>query len=261
MLESYGASAALSSTLPILAQTSSDQDLGGFAGWAVDVMDALGGIGVMLLIALENLFPPIPSEIILPLAGFTANQGQSFGLVEGIIWATAGSLLGALALYSIARWFGRERTRHYMSKLPLMDMEDVDKTEAFFTRHDHSTVFFGRMLPVFRSLISLPAGVVKMPIPRFIVLTTLGSTIWNTLLVGAGYILGENWQKVETVVGNFSTVIVVILIVLVLAWVGWKIYQRKKAKDHPDSSDGDSTDGSTEHDNPDVTGYMNDDDR
>ncbi|MCI7551792.1 MAG: DedA family protein [Actinomycetaceae bacterium] len=209
------------------ATASSGDALTGFAGWAVKVMETLGGLGIALLVALENLFPPIPSEIILPLAGFTASQGQSFSVVGAIIWATAGSLIGALALYGIARIFGRERTRKYMAMLPLFDISDVDKTEAFFDKHNRSTVFFGRMIPIFRSLISLPAGVIKMNLWVFIAFTTVGSAMWNTALVIGGYVLGENWHIVENNVGVFSKVVAVVIVVAIVVWVALRIRRNK----------------------------------
>ncbi|WP_311590642.1 DedA family protein [Trueperella bernardiae] len=205
--------------------TAGTDQLTGIAAWAVTIMESLGGLGVAFLIALENLFPPLPSEIVLPLAGFTASQGTSFGLVEAIVWATVGSLVGAWALYGIARLIGRERTRAILNWLPLVKMSDVDKTEAWFHKHDQSTVFFGRMLPIFRSLISLPAGVIKMNFLWFTLLTTAGAAIWNTALVGAGYILGENWHLVEQYVGLLSYVVAALVVVL----LGWWVVKRLRA--------------------------------
>jgi membrane protein DedA with SNARE-associated domain len=203
---------------PILAsaQPAASAPLDGIAGWAVGVMETLGGFGAALLIALENLFPPLPSEVILPLAGFTASQG-SLGLVEMIAWCTAGSVVGALVLYGIGALLGRTRTRAIMNWLPLVKIEDVDKTEAWFHRHGKGTVFLGRMIPIFRSLISIPAGITRMPLPLFTLLTLAGSLVWNTALIVAGYALGENWHIVEQYVGVFSKVVIV-LVVLALAW-------------------------------------------
>lgn len=212
-----------------LAADQASANLDGIAGWAVSLMETLGGLGVTLLIALENLFPPLPSEIILPLAGFTASQGTKFTLVEAILWATLGSLVGAWALYGIARLFGRERTRAVFEWLPLVKMSDVDSTEEWFHKHNQSTVFFGRMLPIFRSLISLPAGVIKMSFPLFTVLTVAGSAIWNTALIGAGYFLGENWHVVEEYVGVFSKVVLVLALVALVAWVAHRVYTNKKS--------------------------------
>ncbi|VEI13462.1 DedA family protein [Trueperella bialowiezensis] len=201
--------------------------LDGIAGWAVELMEALGGVGVALLIAIENLFPPIPSEIILPLAGFTASLGTKFSLVEAIIWATIGSVVGAWALYGVARVFGRERTRAVFEWLPLVKIDDVDRTEEWFHKHDQSTVFFGRMLPIFRSLISLPAGVIKMNFLKFTLLTAAGSAIWNIVLVGAGYLLGENWHLVEQYVGVLSKIVLAVILIALAWWIIRRLRQNK----------------------------------
>ena len=199
--------------------TTDTTELDGIAGWAVTIMETLGGPGVALLIAIENLFPPIPSEVILPLAGFTASQGTTFTLVEAMIWATVGSVTGAWALYWIARLFGRERTRAVFEWLPLVNLEDVDKTEAWFNKRDQRTVFLGRMLPIFRSLISLPAGVIKMSFLKFTALTAAGSTLWNVTLVSAGYLLGENWDEVGQYVGVLSYVVVAVVVSFLVWWI------------------------------------------
>jgi membrane protein DedA with SNARE-associated domain len=155
-------------------------------------MDRLGAPGAGLAIALENLFPPLPSEVILPLSGFTASRGK-MQLLDVLVWTTLGSVIGALALYGVGALLGRERTLAIAGKLPLIKISDIEKTEAFFQRHGGKTVFFGRMIPIFRSLISIPAGVERMPLIKFTLLTTAGSAIWNTLFVMAGYLLGEQW--------------------------------------------------------------------
>ncbi|WP_240646051.1 DedA family protein [Georgenia sp. SYP-B2076] len=197
-------------------QTGSTAPLTGVAGWAVSVMETLGGLGAALLIALENLFPPLPSEVILPLAGFTASRG-SLGLLEVIIWCTAGSVVGAWVLYGIGALLGRDRTRAIMNWLPLVKLEDVDRTEAWFLKHGKGTVFLGRMIPIFRSLISIPAGITRMRLPLFTLLTLSGSLVWNTVLILAGYWLGEQWHVVENYVGIFTKVVIV-AVVLALAW-------------------------------------------
>ena len=149
--------------LASVATANSDGSaLGGVADWAVSVMETIGAPGAGLAIALENLFPPLPSEVILPLAGFTASQGN-FSLVAALIWTTLGSVIGAWALYGLGAWLGRRRMRALVSKVPLVDLEDVDKVEAWFNRHGAKAVFFGRMIPIFRSLISIPAGIERMP--------------------------------------------------------------------------------------------------
>jgi membrane protein DedA with SNARE-associated domain len=205
--------------------------LTGFADWAVSVMEALGAPGAGLVIAIENLFPPLPSEVILPLAGFTASRG-SFGIVEAIVWTTLGSIVGALVLYMLGAWLGRVRVRAIVGRLPLMDVEDFDRTEAWFDRHGTKAVFFGRMVPLFRSFISLPAGVERMPLIRFTLLTAAGSLIWNSIFVVAGFYLGENWHIVEEYAGVFQKIVIVVVAALVAWFLTTRIRSiRKKRAD------------------------------
>ncbi len=196
-------------------------DLGGIAGWVIGLMETLGAPGAGLAIALENLFPPLPSEAILPLAGFTAARGD-LSLTAVLIWTTIGSVVGAVALYGIGALLGEERMMRLAAKLPLIKLSDIEKTQAWFARHGRKTVFFGRMIPIFRSLISIPAGVTRMPMATFLLFTTLGSAIWNTVFVLAGYYLGENWAVVEDYAGVLSNVV----IVLVVAAVAWFVVSR-----------------------------------
>ncbi|MGD9714796.1 MAG: DedA family protein [Thermomicrobiales bacterium] len=166
-------------------------------------MDRLGAPGAGLAIALENLFPPLPSEIILPLAGFSASRG-TFSLIEALVWTTLGSVGGAMVLYAIGAALGIERTKAIARRLPLVHVTDIEKTDAWFQHHGSKAVFFGRMLPVFRSLISIPAGIERMPVSHFLLLTTAGSLIWNTIFVVAGYQLGENWHRVQPYADAFQ---------------------------------------------------------
>lgn len=205
-------------SLSILADTSVTEQV---ADWSIKVMESLGGPGAALLIALENIFPPLPSEVILPLAGFTASQGN-MSLIGAIIWTTLGSLVGALALYYIGAWAGRDRIRHYARKLPLVKVADIDKAENWFTRHENQAVFFGRMVPIVRSLISIPAGIERMPVGIFIAYTALGSLIWNSVLIIAGYLLGEQWHIVETYVSYFQYLVLAAIIL----FTGYFIYSR-----------------------------------
>lgn len=211
------------------------------AEWSVRVMEALGGPGAAFLIALENIFPPLPSEIILPLAGFTASQG-SMHLVSAIAWTTLGSLIGAVVLYQIGAWLGRERIRHYARKLPLVRVKDIDKAERWFTKHENQAVFFGRMIPVVRSLISIPAGVEKMPMKLFIAYTTAGSMIWNTALITAGYLLGEQWHLVETYVDVLKYIVIASMLIFVTHFIFSRIKKRgdRKSAHQPVSSTKDS---------------------
>jgi membrane protein DedA with SNARE-associated domain len=201
----------------------------GLVGWISGLMETIGGPGAGLAVALENLFPPIPSEVILPLAGFAASRG-SLSLLGAILWTTIGSLAGAVALYYLGAWLGRDRTRAIAAKLPLVKVADVDRTEAWFARHGTKAVFLGRMVPIFRSFISLPAGVERMPMSAFLVLTGFGSLIWNTALVLAGYLLGQSWWIVESYVGVFQKVVIIAAVVAVGWFVAARIARMRKTR-------------------------------
>nr|WP_229871597.1 DedA family protein [Streptomyces longisporoflavus] len=166
-------------------------------------MDTLGAVGAGAAIALENLFPPLPSEVILPLAGFAASQGK-FSLLAALFWTTAGSVIGALALYAVGALLGRERTLAIAARLPLVKASDIQRTEEWFARHGTKAVFFGRMIPVFRSMISVPAGVERMRLPVFLALTTAGSLIWNAVFILIGHALGARWHQVTDLVSLYS---------------------------------------------------------
>ncbi|MGD9482334.1 DedA family protein [Streptomyces sp. TRM70308] len=198
---------------------------GGIAGWATGLVDTMGGPGAGLAIALENLFPPLPSEIILPLTGFAAGQGV-LSLASALFWTTLGSVVGAVALYWVGALLGRDRMYVIWGRLPLVKVSDLEKTEAWFYKHGRKAVFFGRMVPIFRSLISVPAGVERMSLPLFIALTTLGSLIWNTVLVMAGYWLGDQWHVVEQYVGVFSKVVLGVVALGVLVFIARRLFAR-----------------------------------
>ena len=193
--------------------------------WIIAVMEQLGEPGVGLLVLLENLFPPIPSEVILPLAGFTASQGD-FLIMIVILWATVGSVVGAIILYYIGALLGRDRTRAIFRKMPLVKINDVNKTEAWFIKHEAKTVFYGRMIPIFRSLISIPAGVERMNMGLFVAYTTAGSLIWNSTLIGLGFVLGENFHLVEEYVSIFQYLVIAV----VLIGIGYFISKRLRNK-------------------------------
>jgi membrane protein DedA with SNARE-associated domain len=199
-------------------QLAADSQPGGVAGWAIRIMETLGAPGAGLAVALENLFPPIPSEVILPLAGFTASQGD-MSLAAAIVWTTLGSVVGALVLYWIGALIGRERTRAIAARLPLVKVSDIDRTERWFARHGRKTVFLGRMVPLFRSFVSIPAGIERMPMATFLLFTTLGSLIWNTLFVLAGFFLGENRQLIEDYAGTYQNLVLAIGFIAVAAFV------------------------------------------
>jgi membrane protein DedA with SNARE-associated domain len=211
--------------------TPMEDGLGPLTAWATGIVEALGYPGVYLLMILEGFFPPIPSEMVLPLAGFLAGQGRlSLWLV--LLVATAGSLTIALVLYGLGHWIGRERLRRWIErygKWILLDPEDMDKTNRWFERHGKASVFFGRFVPGVRSLISLPAGFAGMPLWSFVIFTMVGSAIWNGALIGVGWYLGENWQQVRHYFRYFEYAAIGGL-VLGAAWWIWK-YKRKRGKE------------------------------
>ncbi|MEI2270322.1 MULTISPECIES: DedA family protein [unclassified Microbacterium] len=198
--------------------------LSALADWLVMLMETIGPAGAAIAVGLESLFPPIPSEAVLPVAGLAASRG-SFTLAEAIGWTTFGSLAGAYILYVLGRVLGAERLTRVAEKLPLMKGEDVTKTVAWFERHGSVAVFFGRMVPLFRSLISIPAGVSKMPWWKFGLLTTAGSLIWNSIFVLAGFFLGENWHIVEQYAGVFQNIVIVVVVAL----IAWFLFVRIRA--------------------------------
>ena len=209
---------------------TNEPPMDGIAGWAVSIMETLGAPGAGLLIALENLFPPLPSEVILPLAGFAASRGD-LSLASALFWTTAGSVVGAVLLYWIGAAIGRTRIRAVADRLPLIKLSDIDRTEAWFARHGGKAVFFGRMIPIFRSLISVPAGVQRMHFGTFLLYTTLGSAIWNTIFVISGYVLGENWHVVEETVGVYSKGVLAVCAVIAVVFVLYRIRKHYTTRD------------------------------
>jgi len=190
----------------------------------VSLMDVIGPAGAGIAIALENLFPPLPSEVILPMAGLAANRG-SFTLVEAIVWTTLGSIVGAFALYGLGAWLGVDRLRRIAARVPLLHPEDIDRTVAWFGRHGGKAVFLGRMVPLFRSLISIPAGITRMPLWKFGLLTAAGSLIWNSIFVMAGFSLGEAWPVVE----QYAEILQYVVIAVTVIGVSWFVAARTRA--------------------------------
>lgn len=215
------------------AQSGGEVSYGWLGDIVVQVMEAIGPIGVALAVFLENIFPPIPSELILPLAGFTAANG-SFGPWEAVIWATIGSVVGAVALYGIGAALGRRRMYQIADWLPLVDFEDVEKTERWFHRHGYWTVLLGRMVPIFRSLISIPAGIERMHLGLFTLLTLLGSGIWNTIFVWGGYLLGESWHLVSDYADVFSNVVLAAVVLFLAWWIIARVLRNRRRANDPD---------------------------
>ena len=185
------------------------------------VLSDLGLLGLVALMFVENVFPPIPSEVVLPLAGFFVARGE-LSFVGVLFAATLGSVLGSILLYELARYGGRPFVLRYGSLLRV-GPEELDRADAWFVRRGPIVVLVGRCIPGVRSLVSLPAGMLKMSRVAYILLTLVGSLIWNTALIGIGWILGEEWEKVSDVVGAVGTplLIVVLLILGAISVVWW----------------------------------------
>ena len=204
--------------------------LSGLSEWVIDVIGKLGYVGVALLVALENLFPPIPSEIVLPFAGFVAREGHAT-LPGMIVAATIGSLVGAWLLYGIAAWIGPVRMERFVvrhGKWLRLTPADIARAERWFDRRAVVAVLVGRCIPLIRSLVSIPAGFRRMPFATFTLYTAIGSLIWNTALIGAGYILRANWKDVEPVL-DVVQYVVVAAIVGVVGWFVWTRVRRPEA--------------------------------
>ncbi|WP_328812362.1 DedA family protein [Rhodococcus sp. NBC_00297] len=211
-----------------IVTAAASTELGGIAGWAVSLMESIGGPGAGIAVAAENFFPPLPSEIILPLAGFTASQG-GFSLFSALFWTTAGSVIGAMVLYWLGLKLGRDRMYAAVSRIPFVGTDDLGKAEQWFERHGRSAVFFGRMIPVVRSGISVPAGISRMPVAQFLLYTTLGSLLWNSIFVLAGYYLGENWHYVEQYASVFQYIVIGIVVALLAVFVTKRVRRRRSS--------------------------------
>ncbi|GAA5533651.1 DedA family protein [Deinococcus aluminii] len=197
------------------------------ADWVQNLMDSLGYLGILLLMIVENLFPPLPSELIMPSAGFAASRGD-LNLLAVIAVGTLGSVLGTLPLYYIGRAFGEERLVQWADRYGrwlTLSGQDIRRADDWFDRHGAGAVLFGRLVPGIRSLLSLPAGMSEMPLPKFLLYSALGSGLWASALAGAGYLLGENYDQVEQYLGPASKVIVAAVLVAAAVW----FLKRRKA--------------------------------
>jgi membrane protein DedA with SNARE-associated domain len=205
----------------------------GVADWVFSIVDRLGAAGVGLLILLENVVPPIPSEVILPLAGFRARSGALNVLA---VWpaATAGSVLGALLLYGLGAWLGYERLHRLAGHrwFVLVSQKDLDRGERVFERHGGKVVLLGRCVPFLRSVVSIPAGIAGMPLSRFVVLTTIGSGVWNAAFIALGWSLGNNWDQVQRYLGPVSYVVLGLLAVGLVVLIVRRVRSRSDSVPH-----------------------------
>ncbi|MEZ5411403.1 MAG: DedA family protein [Acidimicrobiales bacterium] len=205
-----------------------------------DIIDRLGYLGVALLVALENVLPPIPSEAVLPLAGFIAGRGDA-SLVGMIAAATAGSVVGAWLLYGISALVGPLRLRAFMlrhRRWLRVEARHIDRAELWFASRGAIVVLVGRCVPLLRSLVSVPAGFHHMPIGLFTLYTGLGSLVWNSALIGAGALLGDQWERVGEVVGVLQTGVIVVLALVASALV-WRFWLQPRLTGDPRPGAGD----------------------
>lgn len=195
--------------------------------WITNTMQSLGYVGIGLLMFLENLFPPIPSELIMPLAGFTVAKGN-MNFVLAVTAGVLGTMLGALPWYYVGKLVGEENLKRLANKYGKwigLSSKDIDKADNWFDKHGGKAVFFCRLVPGVRTLISLPAGISGMPLLPFLIYSTLGTTLWVGFLTYAGYALGDNYELVEQYLGPVSKIV---FVVLVVAFVIWLVMKRKK---------------------------------
>ena len=193
--------------------------------WIIGFVTQWGYVGIFLMMVAENIFPPIPSELIMPFAWFAAANGSLNGY--GVVAAgVAGSLVGTFAWYIAARLLGIERFRklcNWFGRFATISEDDIDKAVHWFDRYGQWAVLFGRLVPAIRTLISVPAGLAAMPVWKFLVVSAIGTTAWTAILTGAGYVLHEQYDVVERWVDPVSTAVVVLAVVIyVWRFVTWK---------------------------------------
>lgn len=189
--------------------------------WITNTMSSLGYLGIGLLMFLENLFPPIPSELIMPLAGFTVSRGE-MQFFPAVLAGVVGTILGAFPWYYAGKFFGEERLRDLADKYGkwiTVTGKDIDKANNWFTRYGGMAVFLCRLVPGVRTLISLPAGLNHMPLTPFIIYSTIGTTLWVTFLTGAGYLLGDHYDLVEEYISPISKIALLSLVIGFGLWV------------------------------------------
>lgn len=206
--------------------TAAAGDLTGITGFFADLIASLGEAGVGVLTFVETVIPPVPSEVVLPLAGYLVQQGRlSFAGV--LLAATTGSLFGAWAFYALGAALGLQGSMSLLSRMPLLERADLERASAWFTRHGRASVLFGRVVPGIRSLVSLPAGAQRMPLGVFTLYTVLGSGVWNLLLVGAGYGFATQWDTVGRWASTVSNIVIVGLVAIVAAAAVRRARQRR----------------------------------
>ena len=198
--------------------------------WVEQIISSMGYVGLYLVMFLENVFPPIPSEVVLPLAGSLTLTGRF-----SIFWITVigmmGSLTGAFLFYGLGKWLGEPRVRTIIEKYgryALLSTNDLDRSLEWFDKYDDWVIFFSRMVPIVRSLISIPAGIASMNITKFSFFTILGTALWSFLLALGGRLLGEQWPLIAEFINTYQNIVLFIAIAAVLLFIGSRLFKKKK---------------------------------
>lgn len=204
--------------------------------FVISIMNQYGYFGIFFLIFIENIFPPIPSEVVLLFGGFMTTYSK-LGVPLMILFSTLGSVVGAIVLYYVGKILNKERLKKIVSgkvgKILRLKASDIEKADRWFDTKGNKTVFFCRFIPVVRSLISIPAGMSEMAMTKFLLYTTVGSAIWNTVLLVIGNRVGKNWKDILGIMDQYSHVVLILLIILFVAFLIYFFYfrtQKKKAK-------------------------------
>jgi membrane protein DedA with SNARE-associated domain len=198
--------------------------------WVENIISTGGYPGLYFVMFLENVFPPIPSEVVLPLAGSLSLTGR-FSIPLITIVGMLGSLTGAFLFYGLGKWLGEERVRNFIGKFgkyALLSVDDFDKSKDWFDKYDEWVIFFSRMVPIVRSLISIPAGVADMNLPKFSFYTILGTALWSFILSYAGRLLGEQWPVITDFINTYQNVVLAVAVVAVVAFVAYRLFGKKK---------------------------------
>ena len=198
--------------------------------WVENIISTMGYPGLYIVMFVENVFPPIPSEVVLPLAGSLSLSGR-FTITLITIVGMLGSLTGAFLFYGIGKWVGEERVRNFIAKygkFALISTDDFDTSLKWFEKYDDWVIFFSRMVPIVRSLISIPAGVASMNLTKFSIYTVLGTALWSFILSFAGRLLGEQWPVITEYINTYQDIVLVVGIFVVVAFITSRLVKRKK---------------------------------
>ena len=208
-------------------------DLMGQVGSRIEeLILAIGYPGIILVMAVENIFPPIPSELVMPFAGALSAKGE-MNFWGAVAAGASGSLIGAVVLYAIgyiAREAGVRRLVAAYGKYIFISEQDLDRAATWFERYGEAVIFFGRLIPIIRSIISIPAGYTRMHMGRFLLFTALGTLVWSLILTYAGRVLGENWEDIAGFIGPYQNGTLAALVLVIAVFIGWRGYKRWKAR-------------------------------